>query len=95
MEELVLNKLANKRQWIIESDDELTEYALDVKRQFLSIVEEGQLWSAIQQTRPSQIPAANVPRGEAGKHNQLDYQAPDGEKHRIPPASAMRPDTTN
>ena len=33
--------------------------------------------------------------GEAGKHNQLDYQAPDGEKHRIPPASAMRPDTTN
>ena len=38
MEELVLNKLANKGQWIIESDDELTEYALEVKRQFLSRV---------------------------------------------------------
>jgi hypothetical protein len=38
MEELVLDELANKWQWIVESEDELTEDALEVKRRFLSIV---------------------------------------------------------
>ena len=42
MEELVRDELANKWEWIVESDDdELTEDALDVKRRFLAIVEEG------------------------------------------------------
>jgi hypothetical protein len=38
MEELVLDELANKWLWIVESEDELTEDALEVKRWFPSIV---------------------------------------------------------
>jgi hypothetical protein len=42
MEEVVHEELANKWAWIVESDDEdLTEDALDIKRRFLSITEEG------------------------------------------------------
>jgi len=42
MEELVREELANKWEWIVESDDdELTEDALEVKRRFLAITEEG------------------------------------------------------
>lgn len=42
MEELILEELANKWEWIVQSSDgELTEDALEIKRRFLSIVEEG------------------------------------------------------
>ena len=42
MEELVREELANKWEWIVESDDdELTEDARSIKRRFLSITEEG------------------------------------------------------
>ena len=42
MEELILEVLANKWEWIVESDDdELTEEALEIKIRFLSIAEEG------------------------------------------------------
>lgn len=42
MEELICDELANKWEWIVESDDdELNENALEVKRRFLDIVEEG------------------------------------------------------
>lgn len=42
MEELIHEELANKWEWIVESDDdELAEDALEIKRRFLSITEEG------------------------------------------------------
>ena len=42
MEELILEELANKWEWIVESDDdELTKDALEIKRRFLTIAEEG------------------------------------------------------